>query len=562
MKNTSIANLLVASMVATKVTLLLATPNSLATPAGTSFQCHQLTNHPSDSSWATFVVTATGEKLGSPILLWRNQLGSTYTPEVRCKFVTNRLNIVVTNNGGRLSNLWLTVGRVNGQGVICYVNGVGGGCNGSNVLLTLSGQNYRNPGAALGDLLAYIQTVQTGGASGTPIQESGGQLYVNLEELVDAAGTAQRGRARFYCGIHNGQPATIANHPQRGDITVIVWTSDLSTSSWSSQQRCKQISKRFQQNQESGNLNYIVAGRFNGNPVLCASQQVYTEVINCSDSAVLMTLRSEYDYQEVIRKIASINRNMSASPVVYSVDIQTLYQSKYPDIDVDLWQNYSSESRNNLTSNNSTTCIYFLYGCPNESNRSEVQDKATIFTVIISFNNQINNDANKTISGSGVIIAKHKETYYVLTNEQIISHANQYEILTHDKHNHTVISIKRLSNTNLAILEFKSKKVYEIVEIGNTRSFNIGDSVYVAGDLYFDETQIYQLAEGQITDTAIPNQKDRIEYTNVTTRGMKGGPVLDNHGELVGIHLNAGSGIPISVFLEAAPSELLDFIDN
>jgi hypothetical protein len=41
---------------------------------------------------------------------------------------------------------------------------------------------------------------------------------------------------------------------------------------------------------------------------------------------------------------------------------------------------------------------------------------------------------------------------------------------------------------------------------------------------------------------------------------MRGGPVLDDKGDLVGIHLNAGSGIPIYVFLQAAPSELLNII--
>ncbi|MEQ9486957.1 COP23 domain-containing protein [Coleofasciculus sp. F4-SAH-05] len=223
MKNLSIANLLVASIAATQVPLLLAAPNSLAAPAGTSFQCHPLVNHPSGSPWATFVVTSTGQKLGSPILLWKNQLGSTYTPEVRCKFVTNRLNIVVTNNGGKLSNLWLTVGRVNGQGVICYVNGVGGGCNASNVLLTLSGQNSRNPGAVLGDLLAYIQT---GGASGTSIQESGGQLYVNLGQLVDAAvGTAPQGTTNPSTPLQPVPPPVTpqpvpGNQPSGGGVSI------------------------------------------------------------------------------------------------------------------------------------------------------------------------------------------------------------------------------------------------------------------------------------------------------------------------------------------------------
>ncbi|WP_446399378.1 trypsin-like peptidase domain-containing protein [Coleofasciculus sp. C1-SOL-03] len=105
----------------------------------------------------------------------------------------------------------------------------------------------------------------------------------------------------------------------------------------------------------------------------------------------------------------------------------------------------------------------------------------------------------------------------------------------------------RLSNSDLAILEFKSETIYQVAAIGDTSRLTGGNAVYISGDLYLDETQIHQLAEGQLTDTAISSHRARLEYTNVTTRPMRGGLVLDDKGDLVGIHLNAGSGIPIYV---------------
>ncbi|NES19768.1 MAG: hypothetical protein F6K41_12775 [Symploca sp. SIO3E6] len=183
MKKKQIAHLLVAGLVAVQVPVFKA-QNSVAAPAGTSFECHELFGHPSGSPWATFVVTSTGKRLAAPMLLWKNSPGG-YTPQQRCYEVTNRLNVAVTSNGGLLSNLWLTVGRVNNQSVICYVNSnVGGGCNNNNLLLTLTTPaNTRNPARALVDMVAYIIT---GSASGTSIRESQ-QPYYNLEELVDAA---------------------------------------------------------------------------------------------------------------------------------------------------------------------------------------------------------------------------------------------------------------------------------------------------------------------------------------------------------------------------------------
>ena len=32
--------------------------------------------------------------------------------------------------------------------------------------------------------------------------------------------------ANFYCGTHNGKSATIADHPSRGKITMIIWESN------------------------------------------------------------------------------------------------------------------------------------------------------------------------------------------------------------------------------------------------------------------------------------------------------------------------------------------------
>ena len=196
-----------------------------------------------------------------------------------------------------------------------------------------------------------------------------------------------------------------------------------------------------------------------------------------------------------------------------------------------------------------------------------MQKLATSFTVIIvSYKSVLANENRTVIVGSGAIIAQQGDTYYVLTSEQVVNNIADYEIFTPDKKNYPVISIERLSNSDLAILEFKSERIYQVAAIGDTSRLTGGNAVYISGDLYLDETQIYQLAEGQLTDTAIPadtaisSHRARLEYTNVTTRPMRGGPVLDDKGDLVGIHLNAGSGIPIDVFLQAAPSELLNIM--
>lgn len=156
-----------------------------------------------------------------------------------------------------------------------------------------------------------------------------------------------RGRASFHCETDAGEPATIAKHPNRGDVTIIIWSSDyFEQSGWNPPARCEQVSRKFQQNQESRKLNYIVSGRFNGYPVLCASRQVYAEVVNCSDSAVLMTLRPGDNSQEFINKIAELNTDRSVSPIRHSADIlQSVRGSNLKAIDVGVMLRYSAPTR-------------------------------------------------------------------------------------------------------------------------------------------------------------------------------------------------------------------------
>jgi hypothetical protein len=175
----------VAGLVATQVSLM-ATDVSFAAPAGTSFGCKQLLSDPSGSPFATFAVLPDGSKTVGALLNWRTEefARAGYTPERRCHEVTNRLNIAVNNVGGQLSNLWLTFGRINGYTVLCYVNNTSLGCNSSNVLWTLNSENEATPNQVMAKLVNFVTTK---GTSGVPIQESGGQSYVNLGELVDAA---------------------------------------------------------------------------------------------------------------------------------------------------------------------------------------------------------------------------------------------------------------------------------------------------------------------------------------------------------------------------------------
>ncbi|MCH2049738.1 MAG: COP23 domain-containing protein, partial [Trichodesmium sp. ALOHA_ZT_67] len=113
-----------------------------------------------------------------------------------------------------------------------------------------------------------------------------------------------RRRASFFCGTDGGQPATIGRLPEKDGNTplktLIIWKID-DFKGYPPEKRCRLVSQKFQDNQNTGHLNYIVSGQANGWPVLCASKQNYDYIVDCPDPNVLMTLLPGDDSQEMIR---------------------------------------------------------------------------------------------------------------------------------------------------------------------------------------------------------------------------------------------------------------------
>jgi S1-C subfamily serine protease len=101
--------------------------------ASTSFQCVN-----ADNTYVTIAVSSSGKKTRH-LIVWNSITfaKSSDTPKQLCERVTERLNMAVANNGGRLTGLLLAGGEVNGFDVICYVNNKPSGCNNRNLLMTL-----------------------------------------------------------------------------------------------------------------------------------------------------------------------------------------------------------------------------------------------------------------------------------------------------------------------------------------------------------------------------------------------------------------------------------------
>jgi tetratricopeptide (TPR) repeat protein len=170
-----------------------------------------------------------------------------------------------------------------------------------------------------------------------------------------------------------------------------------------------------------------------------------------------------------------------------------------------------------------------------DATATDVQTVAREATVLIGDYSQ---------GGSGVIIARSGNNYYVATAEHTIGKIEQYGLQTYDgeQHTFTANAVRKLPGVDLAILQFTSHKNYRIVRFVNSDLIGgiEATSVYIAGYPLSSDKQPrrYRFSSGRVMDNSPGDMAEgySLFYTNTTLGGMSGGPILDRDGRLVGIH--------------------------
>jgi serine protease Do len=184
-----------------------------------------------------------------------------------------------------------------------------------------------------------------------------------------------------------------------------------------------------------------------------------------------------------------------------------------------------------------TTALVISYAHPAQAKTGkEVNDIAREVTVLIR---------GERGHGSGVIIHKTGNVYYVLTANHVVRKQDSYKLVTADKQAYGIEygKIKRMNGIDLAIVKFTSDKNYPVAKIAPVRTSE-GQDVFVSGwptngavGNAAGGELIRQFTSGSISGF-LPKDLNGYStiYTNVTRAGMSGGPVFDAGGRLIAIH--------------------------
>ncbi|MFO5492390.1 MAG: tetratricopeptide repeat-containing serine protease family protein, partial [Cuspidothrix sp.] len=166
----------------------------------------------------------------------------------------------------------------------------------------------------------------------------------------------------------------------------------------------------------------------------------------------------------------------------------------------------------------------------------EIDDTAQNITVLIENRN----------GGSGTIINRDGNTYTVLTSfHNVADKTVQYTLVTPDGQRYP-IDVKNLKplggNIDLTVVQFNSSKSYQVAKIGDSDNAKRRDNVYTAGfpaKTGGINAYLFECRDGQINANATQVTIDggyNLIYSNKILKGMSGGPVLNQKGELIGIN--------------------------
>ncbi len=168
--------------------------------------------------------------------------------------------------------------------------------------------------------------------------------------------------------------------------------------------------------------------------------------------------------------------------------------------------------------------------------------------------------------GSGFILDK---VGHILTNYHVIQDARQLEVTLHDRRKFPATVVGTDRTHDLAIIQIKAPTDLSPVTLGDSRNLQVGQKVYAIGNPFGLSGTMTRGIVSSIRSVQEPDGMtidEAIQTDAAINPGNSGGPLLNWHGEVIGINTmiasNVGqsAGIGFAIPVNTAKAVLNDLL--
>jgi S1-C subfamily serine protease len=167
--------------------------------------------------------------------------------------------------------------------------------------------------------------------------------------------------------------------------------------------------------------------------------------------------------------------------------------------------------------------------------------------------------------GSGFVIDKEG---HVLTNYHVIADARQVEVTMHNRKKYKATVIGTDPTHDLAVIQIQAPNLTPAV-LGDSKNLQVGQKVYAIGNPFGLAGTMTRGIVSSIRPVKEPNGAtidDAIQTDAAINPGNSGGPLMNGHGEVIGINtmilssVGQNAGIGFAIPINAAKAVLNDLV--
>jgi S1-C subfamily serine protease len=168
--------------------------------------------------------------------------------------------------------------------------------------------------------------------------------------------------------------------------------------------------------------------------------------------------------------------------------------------------------------------------------------------------------------GSGFIIDKEG---HILTNYHVVGESAQLEVTLHNKKTYKAMVIGRDRAHDLAVIQIKATDVVPAV-LGESKNLQVGQKVFAIGNPFGLAGTMTRGIISSLRPIRSPEgayMEEAIQTDAAINPGNSGGPLLNSHGEVIGINSmiatggsNQSAGIGFAIPINTAKAVLNDLI--